>query len=70
MFAKGELVVYGGNGVCTVTDITRMTFQGTKESKFYYVLQPYYRKTAGFLRRWRMKRAGCVSLFPRKKQWH
>ena len=45
MFDKGQLIIYGSNGVCEVTDITKMSFKGVNESKLYYVLQPYYQKT-------------------------
>lgn len=44
MFGKGELIIYGSNGVCEVTDITKVSLKGANKSKLYYVLQPYYQK--------------------------
>lgn len=40
MFEKGELVVYGRNGICEVTDITPMKLDGKKEERLYYILIP------------------------------
>ncbi len=40
MFEKGERVVYGTNGVCTVEDITRLDNSGNREGRLYYVLRP------------------------------
>lgn len=40
MFEKGELVVYGRNGICEVTDITPMKLDGKNEERLYYILIP------------------------------
>ncbi len=45
MFDIGELIIYGNNGVCRVTEITEMSVRGINDGRLYYVLQPYYQKT-------------------------
>ena len=40
MYNKGDHVVYGSNGPCLVTNITRMSMPGSEEKRRYYVLQP------------------------------
>lgn len=40
MFEKGELIVYGRNGVCLVEDITPMNMDGIDSERLYYVLRP------------------------------
>ena len=40
MFQKGERVVYGMSGVCTVEDITALGGSGKGEERLYYVLIP------------------------------
>lgn len=38
MFKKGDVVVYGKNGICSVDDVKEMDFAG--EKGMYYVLKP------------------------------
>lgn len=40
MFEIGSVVIYGIEGVCKITDIANMTFEGFNESKEYYILVP------------------------------
>lgn len=42
MFKKGDHVVYGNLGVCTVKDVTTRKFDGLDEAHPYYVLEPLY----------------------------
>lgn len=42
MYQKGELILYGGTGVCRVTDIVAKKFSRTEPEKLYYVLTPLY----------------------------
>ena len=42
MFQKGELILYGGTGVCRVTDIISKKFSRTDPEKLYYILTPLY----------------------------
>lgn len=44
MFGKGELVVYGRNGICEIVDITTMEIEGVPKDKLYYVLVPMKEK--------------------------
>lgn len=39
-YKKGDLVVYGNNGVCRVDDIKDMSFSSTTEVSSHYVLSP------------------------------
>ena len=43
MFATGELVVYGGEGVCRVEHIGPSSVPGADKTKQYYTLLPLYR---------------------------
>lgn len=43
MFSAGDLVVYGGEGVCRVEMIGASNIQGTDKGKMYYFLTPLYR---------------------------
>lgn len=43
MFAAGELVVYGGEGVCRVEKVGPSGVPGADKSKLYYTLLPLYR---------------------------
>ena len=43
MFAVGELVVYGGEGVCRVEKIGPAAISGADKDKLYYTLAPLYR---------------------------
>ena len=42
MYQTGELILYGGTGVCRVTDIVAKKFSRTEPEKLYYVLTPLY----------------------------
>ena len=42
VFEVGELVLYGGTGVCRVTEIIAKKFNRTEPEKLYYVLTPLY----------------------------
>lgn len=41
LFAVGELVIYGGTGVCSVEEITEKKMSGS-ETRMYYVLNPLF----------------------------
>lgn len=42
MYQIGELILYGGTGVCRVTDIVAKKFSRTEPEKLYYILTPLY----------------------------
>lgn len=42
MFATGDYISYGRNGVCRVEGVTDMFAPGSKQKKTYYVLKPVY----------------------------
>lgn len=42
MFEKGEYVVAGNKGVCTVDDITTLNISGVDQGREYYILKPVY----------------------------
>lgn len=42
MFKKGDYIVYGNLGVCTVKDIVTRKFEGLEAAHPYYVLEPVY----------------------------
>lgn len=44
MFAEGEYISYGCNGVCKVDGIVEREAPDTKEKRVYYVLKPVYNK--------------------------
>ena len=43
MFAQGDLVVYGGEGVCRVEGVGTPAAMGIDKTKMYYTLAPLYR---------------------------
>ena len=43
MFAAGELVVYGGEGVCRVEGVGTPSLPGMDKTRLYYTLAPLYR---------------------------
>lgn len=43
MFAVGDLVVYGGEGVCRVEKVGPAAVSGADKQKLYYTLLPLYR---------------------------
>lgn len=42
MFAAGDYISYGRNGVCQVEGVTDMFAPGSKQKKTYYILKPVY----------------------------
>jgi len=42
VFEKGEYVVAGNKGVCTVDDITTLNISGVDQEREYYILKPVY----------------------------
>ena len=46
MFAEGDYISHGSNGVCRVAGFTWMDVPGTGEKKEYYILKPVYDKSA------------------------
>ncbi len=42
MFQKGEKVVCGSKGVCSVEDITTLNISGVDKQREYYILKPLY----------------------------
>ena len=40
MYEKNEILVYGNNGVCRLTDIRRESF--TDQPEMYYILSPVF----------------------------
>lgn len=43
MFAAGQLVVYGGEGVCRVEGVGTPKLPGMEKGRLYYTLSPLYR---------------------------
>ena len=43
MFAAGDLVIYGGEGVCRVESVGMPETEGIDKTKAYYTLSPLYR---------------------------
>ena len=41
MYAVGEKIIYGENGVCTVVKIAPLGMSGSPQDKLYYHLAPY-----------------------------
>lgn len=44
MFEKGDVIIYGNDGVCTVEKIGPLDSKLTTKGRIYYTLQPVYRK--------------------------
>lgn len=42
MYQPGDLILYGGTGVCRVTEIVAKRFGRNEPEKLYYVLTPLY----------------------------
>ena len=40
MLEKGDLVIYGAEGICRVLDINTQSFQEMNNTKVYYILEP------------------------------
>ena len=45
-FEKGQHVIYGTNGLCTVEDIKKMSFIKGEKAKEYYILEPVKAKAS------------------------
>lgn len=43
MFQPGELIIYGGEGVCRVEAVGPLALTDVKNDRLYYTLQPLYR---------------------------
>lgn len=41
MFSIGDKVIYGENGVCTISSIAPLAMQGAPQDKLYYYLTPH-----------------------------
>ena len=39
-FGKGDCIVYGTNGICTIEDVRPMSFERKKGGDLYYILKP------------------------------
>jgi len=48
MYQPGDLIVYGGEGVCRVEAVGPLALPGMKSDKLYYTLQPLYRTGSVF----------------------
>lgn len=46
MFAIGEYVVCGNNGVCLIKDITTLRMNGVDKNRKYYILKPVYAESS------------------------
>ena len=46
MFQVGELVIYGNTGVCVVTGVSEQSLEGSRDTRLYYELKPYFKKDA------------------------
>ena len=46
MFAEGDFISHGTNGVCRVEGFTQMDVPGTGQKKEYYILKPVYDQKA------------------------
>lgn len=44
MYQIGEMIIYGGEGVCRVEAVGPLAMSGIKGSKHYYTLAPLYRE--------------------------
>lgn len=48
MYQPGDLIIYGGEGVCRVESVGLLALSGVKSDKLYYTLQPLYRNGTVF----------------------
>jgi len=44
MYSIGDLIVYGGTGVCRVTDVRAPDFSGARNGALYYILKPLHQE--------------------------
>lgn len=42
MFQKGDYVICGNNGICSVQDITTLNISGVDKKRQYYLLKPVF----------------------------
>lgn len=42
MYQVGDLIAYGGSGICRVTDINTRNVPGMKQNQLCYILEPLY----------------------------
>lgn len=42
MYQRGDLILYGGTGVCRVADIVSKKMGRTEPERMYYILEPLY----------------------------
>lgn len=42
MFEKGDYVICGNNGICSIEDITTLNISGIDKNRKYYLLKPVY----------------------------
>ena len=48
MYQPGDLIIYGGEGVCRVESVGPLALSDVKSDKLYYTLQPIYRSGTVF----------------------
>lgn len=48
MYQPGDLIIYGGEGVCRVESVGPLALSDVKSDKLYYTLQPLYRSGTVF----------------------
>ena len=48
MYQPGDLIIYGGEGVCRVESVGPLALSDVKSDKLYYTLQPLYRNETVF----------------------
>ena len=48
MYQPGDLIIYGGEGVCRVESVGPLALSDVKSDKLYYTLQPLYRNGTVF----------------------
>lgn len=48
MYQPGDLIIYGGEGVCRVESVGLLALSDVKSDKLYYTLQPLYRNGTVF----------------------
>lgn len=39
MYSKGDVVLYGTNGICDISDVTTVDIKGIDKDRLYYVLK-------------------------------
>lgn len=46
MFQKGDYVICGNNGICSVQDITTLNINGVDKKREYYLLKPVFQSSS------------------------